>query len=86
MLKTCQNTQIKELFFTVREFLPSKRADSHFTLKFRKVYLSARERSYLLPDVPSLQNECAFPHTISGKIHCSLPPPHWSWNVDIFFA
>ena len=87
MLKMCQNTQIKELFITIREFLLPKRADSHFTQKLWKVYFSARERSYLLPDVPSSQNECAFSHSTSSKIHYSHPSPFPSeLGTSIFFA
>jgi len=64
----------------------SKRADSHFTQNLWKVYFSARERSYLLPDVPSSQNEWAFPHSTSGKIHYSHPSPFPSGlGGSIFF-
>jgi len=86
MLKTCQNTQIKELFITIPEFLLPKRADSHFTQNLWKVYFSAWGRSYLLPDVPSSQNECAFPHSTFSKIHCSHPSPFPSGlGRSIFF-
>lgn len=85
LLKTCQNTQVKELLITIPELIP-KRADSHFTQNLWKVYFSARERSYLLPNVPSSQNECAFPHSTSSKIHCSHPSPFPSGlGRSIFF-